>query len=227
MWNILRLNSNAFSQGNFGFGGTHTSDTAGDFLLGFLATYSQSNIQRAGVFHQHWFELYAQDDWKVTPRLTFSYGARYSYFSPARKEGNDVTNFNPATFNPAVAPAVSPTGTFTYNSAGQPLTATGTVANYLTNGLVFACQNGTPCGFTTPKKGLVSPRVGFAYRLNEAGTYSLHGGYGVGYTQVGMFQTSGLISNNPYVSTPSFTNTQFSTPAGGAASRPSLQSVAE
>jgi hypothetical protein len=41
-----------------------------------------------------------------------------------------------------------------------------------------------------------------------------------------MFQTSGLISNNPYVSTSSFTNSQFSSPAGGTASRPGLQSVA-
>ena len=225
MWNILRLNSNAFSQGNFGFSGTHTGDVAGDFLLGLLSSYSQSNVQRTGVFHQHWYELYGQDDWKATPRLTLSYGLRYSYYSPAVKEGNDVTDFNAATFNPAVAPIVSTTGTFTYNSAGQPLTASGTVANYLTNGLVTACQSSTPCGFTTPRKNLLAPRIGFAYRLNDKGTYSVHGGYGAGYTQVGMFQTSGLISNNPYVSTPSYTNTQFSNPAGGTAGRPGLQSV--
>ena len=32
-----------------------------------------------------------------------------------------------------------------------------------------------------------------------------------------MFQTSALLSNTPYVSTPTFNNTQFSTPAGGVA----------
>jgi len=225
MWNIVRLNSNAFSQGNFSFSGLHTNDVAADFLLGLLSSYSQSNVQRSGAFHQHWFELYAQDDWKATQRLTLSYGARYSFYSPSTKEGNDITDFNAATFNPAVAPAVDAKGSFTYNAAGQPLTASGTVANYLTNGLVFACQNGTPCGFTHPKRGLIAPRIGFAYRLNDAGTQSIHGGYGVGYTQVGMFQTSGLISNNPYVSTSSYTNSQFSSPAGGAASKPGLQAV--
>lgn len=226
MWNILRLNSSAFSQGLFNFGGAHTGDVASDFLLGMLSSYSQSNLQRYGTFHQHWFELYAQDDFKATPRLTLSYGVRYSFYSPTTMEGNNVSNFNPSTFVTSQAPAVTTGGGFVYNSAKQPLTPTGAVANYLTNGIVIACQSGTPCGFTTPKKNLFSPRVGFAYRLNDKGTMSVHGGYGAGYTQVGMFQTSSLISNSPYVSTPSFSNTQFSNPAGGTAGAPGLQSLA-
>jgi hypothetical protein len=226
MWNILRLNSSAFSQGNFSFSGIHTGDIAADYLLGFLSTYSQSNVQRAGAFHQHWFELYAQDDFKATPRLTLSYGVRYSFYSPSTMEGNDISNFNAASFNASQAPAVTPGGTFVYNGQNQPLTASGAVANYLTNGIVTACQNGTPCGFINPKKDLFAPRVGFAYRLNDKGTMSVHGGYGIGYSQVGMFQTSGLISNSPYVSTPSYANTQFSNPAGGAAGAPGLQSLA-
>lgn len=225
MWNILRVNSSAFAQGNFSFSGSHTNDPAGDFLLGQLASYSQSNVQRYGTFHQHWYELYAQDDWKATPRLTLSYGLRYSFFSPTTIEGNQVSNFNAATFVPSAAPAVSIGGTLTFNSAGQPLTSTGAVANLYTNGVVIACQGGTPCGLTNPKKGLFAPRLGFAYRVNDKGTMSLHGGYGIGYTQVGMLQTSNLISNNPYVSTSVFGNTQFSTPAGGTASLPGLQSL--
>jgi hypothetical protein len=229
MWNILRSNASAFAMGNFSFSGgaQTTGDTASDFLLGMASSYSQSNVQRAGVFHQHWFELYAQDDWKATSRLTLNYGVRFSFYSPTSKEGNDITNFNASTFNAALAPAVNPTnGQFIVNSANQPLTSSGTAANYLTNGLVTACLSGTPCGFTNPKKDLFSPRVGFAYRINDKGTMSVHGGYGIGYAQVGMFQTSALLSNQPYVSTPSFTYAQFSSPAGGTASAPGLQSVA-
>jgi hypothetical protein len=225
MWNIVRLNASAFAQGNFSFGGTHTGDIAADFLLGQLSSYSQSNVQRAGAFHQHWYELYAQDDYKLTPKLTLNYGIRYSFYSPSTKEGNDITDFSATAFNPALAPAITPTGGFVLNSSNQPLTSSGAVANYLTNGVVTACQNGTPCGFTAAKKDLFSPRLGFAYRLNDRGTMSLHGGYGVGYAQVGMFQTSGLISNSPYVSTPSYSNTQFNNPAGGAAGAPGLQAL--
>ena len=225
MWNILRLNASAFSQGLFQFTGIHTGDTAGDFLLGQLSSYSQSNIQRTGVFHQHLFAFYAQDNWQATPSLTLSYGLRYNYYSPSTKEGNDITNFEASTFNAVDAPAVTPSGTFVYNSSDQPLTKNGTVANYLTNGLVTACHDGFACGFTRPINDLFAPRVGFAYRLNESGTMAVHGGYGIGYTQVGLFQTSGLLSNPPYVSTSTFTNTQFSSPAGGNASAPGLQSL--
>jgi hypothetical protein len=223
MWNIIRLNASSFGQGNFSFGSSHTGDVAGDFLLGFLSTYSQSNIQRAGVFHQHWYELYVQDDWKVTPKLTFNYGLRYAFYSPTTKEGNDISNFVASTFNPAQAPVITTAGAFA--NPAVPLTASGTVANITTNGIQTACQ-GIPCGVTTPKKALFSPRVGFALRLNDRGTLSLHGGYGVGYTQVGMFQTSGLLSNPPFVTTPSFSNTQFSSPAGGTANNPGLLSLA-
>lgn len=222
MWNILRLNSNAFSQGNFSFGGNHTNDNAADFLLGFASSYSQSNLQRTGVFHQHWYETYAQDDFKITPRLVLSYGVRYAFYSPSTKEGNDISNFDAKTFDPSMAPVITPKGAFVSN---PPLTASGAVANITTNGIVVACQNGVPCGFTKPKKDLFSPRVGFALRLNDRGTLSLHGGYGIGYTQVGMFQTSGLLSNSPYVSTPSFSNVQFSAPAGGPANPPGLLSL--
>ncbi len=227
MWNILRVNASAFSMGNFSFSGgaNTTGDTAADFLLGFASSYSQSNVQRAGVFHQHWFELYAQDDWKVLPRLTFTYGLRYSFYSPTTKDGNDITNFNPADYNTNLAPGiVYNTGQYTVSGI-VPVTPTGAVANYQTNGVVQACSSGTPCGFTVPKKNLFAPRVGFAYRMNENGTMSIFGGYGVGYDQVGMFQASSLLSNNPYVSTPSFSYAQYSNPGGGTAGAPGIQTL--
>ncbi len=222
MWNIIRLNASSFGQGNFSFGSTHTGDVAGDFLLGTLSSYSQASIQRSGVFHQHWFEFYAQDDWKATPRLTLNYGLRYSFYSPTTKEGNDISNFVASAFDPSMAPVVTPYGAFSNPAA--PVTASGSPANLATNGIVSAC-NGIPCGITTPKKGLVSPRLGFAYRINDRGTLSLHGGYGVGYTQVGMFQTSGLLSNAPFVTTANYSNTQFSNPAAGNANAPSFASA--
>ena len=152
---------------------------------------------------------------KATPRLTLSYGVRYSFYSAATMEGNNITNFNAATFSPAQAPAVTTAGGFVVNSSNQPLTPTGnTPANYPHQwNRKRLPESGTPCGFTTPKKNLFAPRLGFAYRLNDKGHHGPSRRLrGVGYAQVGMFQTSALLSNSPYVSTPSFQNTQFSTP---------------
>ena len=73
---------------------------------------------------------------------------------------------------------------------------------------------GTPDGFTTPRKGLFAPRIGFAYRLTNDGKTSIHGGFGFGYTQVGLLQTSNLLSNIPFVQQPTYNATEFTNPAG-------------
>ncbi len=88
-----------------------------------------------------------------------------------------------------------------------------TPANVTNNGMVTA-GNGVPNGFTTPHKGLFAPRLGFAYRLTNDGKTSIHGGVGFGYTQVGLLQTSNLLSNLPFAQTPVYFNTEFTNPAG-------------
>jgi hypothetical protein len=148
MWNILRVNASAFAQDNFSFSGAHIEDTAGDFVLGQLTSYSQSNVRRAGAFHQHWFEIYGQNDSKASPRLTLSYGSNRQ---PPHQWRRDCL------------------------------------------------PERHTLRFSVAKKEPFAPRFGFPYRLNHAGTMSLYDGYGMGYTLVGMFQTSGLISNPPDV----------------------------
>jgi hypothetical protein len=223
MSNLLRVNASSFPMGNFCINGDDSGDTAGDYLLGFLANanngcgfgYEQTNAQRAGVFHNKWTEAYVQDDWKVSPKLTLNLGLRWSYYTAPTMDGNDVSNFVPNSFVASQAPVVSTTGVFTLNSQNQPLTSSGTVANLSNNGLLTACQ-GTPCGFTVPRKGLFAPRVGFAYRLTDDGKTSLHGGFGMGYTQVSLLQTSNLLSNIPFVQQPTYNSTEFTAPTGPA-----------
>jgi len=223
MWNLLNINASSFPMGNYCINGGYSGDTAADYLLGFLANanngcsfgFEQTNSQRAGRFHNKWAEFYFQDDWKATPRLTLNLGVRYTYFTAPAKSGNDISNFIPSSFNAAQAPAVSTSGAFTLNNLNQPLTTTGTVANLTTNGLVTACQ-GTPCGFTNPRKALIAPRLGFAYRLTNDGKTSIHGGYGIGYTQVSLLQTSNLLSNIPFVQQPTYNSTEFTAPTGPA-----------
>ncbi len=40
------------------------------------------------------FSLYAQDEWKLTPELTLSYGLRYEYYTPMREDKNRVVLYN-------------------------------------------------------------------------------------------------------------------------------------
>jgi len=225
LFTIRHANANAFPMGNFTFSGVHTNETVADYLLGLDASYQQSNQQPSGRFHNRWFEAYVQDDWKVNPRLTVNLGLRWSYYRPTYMEGDTVTNFNASKFVAANAPVIGLTGKETLDASNNPLTSSGLVAD-LTNGLVYAGQAGTGRGFNNPRKDNFGPRVGFAYKLTPDGRMSIHGGFGIGYTQVAMLQTSSLMLNPPYTKSTTITNSLLSQPtAGGSASAPGIPSL--
>jgi hypothetical protein len=225
LWTIRHINASAFPMGNFSFTGANAGDSAADLMLGLDATYQQTNEQASGRFHNRWFEAYVEDDWKVNPRLTLNLGVRWSYYRPTWEEGDQVTNFDASKWVASLAPTINTGGHETLNASNQPLTSTGAVAN-LTNGLVFAGQNGTPRGFDTPHKDDFGPRLGFAYRLTNDGKTSIHGGAGAGYTQIALLETSSLISNPPFVQSATISNSLLSLPtAGGAAGAPGIPAL--
>ncbi len=46
----------------------------------------------------HWSETagYAQDDWRITPKVTLNFGLRYSYEAPIKEINNNWANFDPS-----------------------------------------------------------------------------------------------------------------------------------
>jgi Carboxypeptidase regulatory-like domain len=72
----------ANNSGAFTFGGTYsTGDPGLDFLLGIPASYTQGTggLNQAHAYLNY---MYAQDNWKVTNKFTFSYGLGYSIDTP-------------------------------------------------------------------------------------------------------------------------------------------------
>ncbi|MBI4164427.1 MAG: TonB-dependent receptor, partial [Acidobacteria bacterium] len=61
---------------------------------------------RQRVFPNYRFgeaDAFVQDNWRVTPRLTFNLGLRYDYYSPISETRNQIANFDPTAVELVVA----------------------------------------------------------------------------------------------------------------------------
>ncbi len=88
-------------RGEFAFAGVYTQDpqsrgntgnAVGDFLLG-LASSGVISTPIIGTLQHRAYQFYAQDDWKVTRRLTLNLGVRYELISPFFEKDNKQGNF--------------------------------------------------------------------------------------------------------------------------------------
>ena len=76
--------------------------------------------------NQNDIELYAQDDWRATRRLTVNLGVRYSYFGQPYDINNELSNFSPHTFDPLHAETISSNGNLCTMAGQTTLRATST-----------------------------------------------------------------------------------------------------
>ena len=42
------------------------------------------------------FALFAEDEWRLKPRVTLTYGLRYEYITPLSEANNQLGNFDPS-----------------------------------------------------------------------------------------------------------------------------------
>ena len=117
-------------------------------LLGDPSTGS-TGTQISPFYSQHYVALWAQDDWKVTPKLTLNFGIRYDLLGARTERRNQLNGyFDTKDANP-------------YGSLG---------------GLTFAGVNGTPRGAYSMNLLNIQPRFGAAYAFTSK--TSLRAGFG-------------------------------------------------
>jgi Carboxypeptidase regulatory-like domain len=148
--------------GSFDFNGIFTANPANpnatgmgyaDFLLGLPDTWSDSYTPTYGP-RQHTIQAFAQDDFKLTPKLTLNMGLRWFAPSGWGEEHNRWGNFDPTLINPAT---------------GTP------------GAVIYGGQQGRNALQQTHWNGL-GPRFGFAWAPKA--NWSIRGGYGIIDTSV-------------------------------------------
>ncbi len=148
--------------GQYAFAGGYSGSTVADgywadFLFGLSSSYALSNYFEAHL-RQNLQSAYAQDDWKVSPKLTLNLGLRWEYGSPYSEQNNYVSNWDPTT---QTVLTLSP-GAVAGNGI-TPTSGSGVYGSTLVN----------------PDLNDFAPRVGFAYAA--APNTSVRGGFGISY----------------------------------------------
>ncbi len=173
-----------------------------NLLLGNYTNVTQSNIFAYGAFHFVQYEGYAQDTWKVSPRLTLDYGVRYEYVGPTYTTFPiHQYYFEPYAYNPANAVSINTAPNIPGQAPTQGTIIPGSGNPY--NGMIREGTQGLPKGGLNNRFNNFGPRVGFAYDVFGDGKTALRGGFGIFYEryQQNVFNFGG-ISNPPVVYNP-------------------------
>jgi hypothetical protein len=151
------------------FNGTITGLSMADFLIGTAATWTQGNIS---YFYnrQTYIGLYAQDSWKVTPRLTINYGVRWEPWFPIWSKEGLFMRFDKALFDQNVHSQVHVNAPAGLVFPGDPQWSSGnSIANKRYN--VFVPRFGL---VWDPKgDGNMTIRAAFGSYTDRSGLYAL------------------------------------------------------
>lgn len=138
------------------FDGIRSGDPVADFMLGAFDSTSVAFGVRNTNAYTTYNSFYAQDEFKVTPRFTFTYGLRYDPFLPWKERHNAINTVEFGVQSKVVPDA--------------PV------------GIVF--PGDVPKGLAPADLNNFAPRIGLAWDVFGDGRTSVRAGYGIYYETI-------------------------------------------
>jgi Carboxypeptidase regulatory-like domain/TonB dependent receptor len=158
-WSVAQ----AWSAGSWTFAPALSGLGMSDFFLGFAAQFREANPNPLNV-RQNSMALYAQDTWKVTPRLTLNYGVNWDPFFGQSFPQGDVYTFSLSNFYQGIRSKAIPNAPPGFLFPGDP-------GFYDNSGI-------------QPTYTYFNPRVGLAWDPSGGGKTAIRLGGGISHDVV-------------------------------------------
>jgi len=208
--------------------GPNSTNAIANVAMGLFDSYSELGQRAYTIFRGSSYEPFAQDTWKVNPRLTLTYGLRYTVIVPYKALWGNQIAFDPVLYDPTKAVTVIPTGpnkgqiivgngdryngmvipgsSFPDSGKGRFPEATAGTFDYLHRGGTY------PDYFSKIRWNQVQPRLGIAYQLNDKTV--IRAGGGRFYTRLGVSDSVFLGGNPPFQPTANVSFGNVDNPGG-------------
>ena len=154
-WKML---ANVRPMGPISFNGGVTGLPLGDFLLGQVFEFRQSTPYTLD-YTQRYLGLYGQDTWRVSPKVTLSYGARWEPWFPMEARDGAIYNFDAERMRAGIRSEVFPQAPPGFHYPGDP---------------DFPGKAGMRTAWAN-----IAPRVGFSWDPRANGRTAVRAGYGM------------------------------------------------
>lgn len=217
-FDFARASTNPFDSGH-GFSNA---------LLGNFASYTELSRLVTKDTLLNVFEMYVQDDWRVSRRLTLNLGLRTVSQPPEYDvRPNSAAHFDPSLYVAGNSPAIYvPARDANGKRAGMdPISGTFVPAAYIglfvpntgdpANGSAVCGSNGHPRGCFTRSPIFLQPRFGFAYDVFGNGATAVRGGFGIFFDTPDANSFESSAGNPPISYTPSLFFGNLDTMASG------------